>query len=154
MPALLCLTELSQAVLGCAWLSHLKSYLVTKMNLHGIVAGAIGTVNPHVPITLRVSLGYSTGADGLQSPSYQTFTNLIAQVQELTTRDLRQLEGLNVQNSERKIYMSGSASAIVRVNRKGGDLITLPDGTVWLITAVLEQWPDWCAVSATLQVNP
>lgn len=121
------------------------------MNLHGIARGLIAAVNPEQVCLLETSTGYTTDASGHRTPTYSN-SYPIAQVQSLTTQDIRQLDALNVQGSERKIYLSGVASAIQRVASKGGDVITLSsDGTVWLTTAVLEQWPDWVAVSVTMQ---
>lgn len=121
------------------------------MNLHGIVAGAISAVNPMVPVTVQASTGYVTGADGKRTPTYAAPVAANGQVQELTTRDLRQLDGLNVQGSMRAIYLDGFVSGAVRVTKQGGDLITFEDGSVWLTTNVLEQWPDWVKVAVTLQ---
>lgn len=122
------------------------------MNLAAIVGPVTGVVNPRVPATLRSCTGYTTGASGRRTPSYDIpDVGVVAQVLELSTRDLRQLEGLNVSGSSHKVYLYGQVNATVRVNRQGGDLITLSDGSVYLTTAVMEQWPDWCAVSATLQ---
>lgn len=79
-------------------------------------------------------------------------TSLSGDVQELSQRDLRQLEGINVQGSQRSIYLNGIVSGVVRVTQQGGDLITLQDGSVWLTTSVLERWDvGWVKVSVTLQ---
>lgn len=84
-------------------------------------------------------------------------TDLIvpAQVQPLTWKDLQQLDGLNLAGERRKIYLYGATDSVVRVQRKGGDLITIADGGVhagvWLVAQSLEQFPDWCSVAATLQ---
>lgn len=126
------------------------------MNLHGLVAGAVGVINPHILVTFQASAGYTTDGMGRRTPKYELCVDVSAQVQELTTRDLRQLDGLNVAGSTRKIYLFGIAKGTVRVSRSGGDLITLPSsgvcqGEVYLTTAVLEQWPDWVAVAVTLQ---
>lgn len=121
------------------------------MNLHGIVRNVIGAVNPQQKCLLQVSTGYSNSATGARTPTYAAPVYPLAQVQSLSTSDIRLLDALNIQGSTRKIYMNGQVSAISRAAGKGGDLITLADGTVWLTTAVLEQWPDWCAVSVTLQ---
>ena len=191
------------------------------MNLHGIVAGAIGTVNPHVPVDVRVSTGPSaTSPSGKRTPTFATpgaitasiaadvltvsaqtagkllrgqtltgvgvdsGTNIVAQIsgttgglgtyrinkeqtvaevamttalvvpaqiQALTFRDLQQIDGLNLQGDRRGIYFYGEIDGLVRPDNKGGDLITFPDGTIWLVAIVLEQWPDWCKVAATLQ---
>jgi hypothetical protein len=122
------------------------------MNLHNIAVGLISAINPLQIASLQISTGSITNSDGSRTPQYQRCPlEIYAQVQQLSIRDLRQLEGLNVAGSERKIYLNGSLTGTVRVSQKGGDLVTLQDGTVWLTTAVLEQWPDWCAVSVVLQ---
>lgn len=121
------------------------------MNLHGIVSGVISAVNPNVPVEVRTSTGSATAADGSRTPTYADPVVVTGQVQELTTKDLRQLDGLNVQGSQRAVYLSGEVDAIQRISRLGGDLVALGDGSVWLTTHVLEQWPDWCKVAVTLQ---
>lgn len=121
------------------------------MNLHSLARGLIASVNPEAICLLQTSTGYTTAAGGRQTPSYNAPVYPSAQVQSLSTQDLRQLDALSIQGSSRKIYLNGAVNAIVRVSAKGGDLITLADGTVWLTTAVLEQWDDWCCVAVTLQ---
>lgn len=124
------------------------------MNLHAIVSGAINSVNPSITATFKASTGYGTNSAGKRTPTYAAPVSVTAQVQELSSRDLRQLEGLNVQGSSSAIYLNGFASGAVRVSRTGGDIITIPSGPsagTYLVTAVLEQWPDWVKVSATLQ---
>ena len=121
------------------------------MNLHAIVSGAIGAVNPFASATLYASAGSTTNADGSRTPAYAAPVTINAQVQQLTTFNLRQLEGLNLQGVTHKIYFSGHAQGVVRVLAKGGDLIAMADGTIWLVATVFEQWPDWVAVGVTLQ---
>jgi hypothetical protein len=124
------------------------------MNLHGLATGAIGIVNPFVPGTVQVSDGYATAADGEQVPAYQTFPDVSMQVQALTFKDLQQLDGLNLNGTQRAIYMNGRADGVVRSLMKGGDLVTLtngPNAGVWLVTLMLEQWPDWAKAAVTLQ---
>lgn len=125
------------------------------MNLHGIVSGAIGAVNPFVFATVKRSTGYTTAPDGSRTATYQTFGAKV-QVQALTYSDLRQLDGLNIQGVRRAIYLSGEVEGVVRVQQEGGDLIvfpnrTLPEGNVWLAAYVLEQWPDWRKIAIVLQ---
>jgi hypothetical protein len=123
------------------------------MNLHAIVRGAISSVNPDIPVQVQISTGYTTTSAGKRVPSYAAPVTMTAQVQALTSTDLRKLDGLNIQGSMRTMYLSGSLNGVSRLNQKGGDLITLPDGTVNLTTMVLEQWPDWVKVACTQQVN-
>lgn len=121
------------------------------MNLHGIVSGPISAVNPMQAATLRTSTGSTIALDGTPTPSYAAPVTVTAQVQDLSNRDLRQIEGLNLQGSMRKIYLNGEVDAIIRVSSKGGDLLTLSDGNVYLTARVIEQWPDWCSIVAVLQ---
>jgi hypothetical protein len=121
------------------------------MNLHRMVSGIIGTVNPHVPVKLQISSGFTTAPSGKQVPVYEPGITVMAQVQQLTTREIQHLDSLNIQNNGSGIYLNGFVNGVVRVTRKGGDLITMSDGTVYLVTSVLEQWPDWCKVAVTLQ---
>jgi hypothetical protein len=123
------------------------------MNLHKVVAGSIAAVNPHQRATLQLSTGYTTNTDFSRSPTYGTPIIVTAQVQSLSTQDLRHLEGLNIQGSERGIYITGILNAAQRPSAVGGDLVTLRDGTIWLTVAVIEQWPDWVKVSVKLQNN-
>lgn len=127
------------------------------MNLHQIVSGVISAVNPSQPARLQLSNGSTIAPDGTRIPAYFPTVTVIAQVQELSTQDLRQLDALNISGSSRAIYFEGEVDAIIRVSQKGGDLITTFDGRVWLTTAVLERFDDygnssgWCKVSVTLQ---
>ena len=121
------------------------------MNLHGIVAASIGAVNPFVVGSIQYSTGYTTDDSGAQQPQYTNVTGVSMQVQALTYRDLQQVEGLNLNGTRRAIYLYGVAQGVVRSLSKGGDLITLPDGSIWLIAQMLEQWPDWCKAVCTLQ---
>lgn len=77
-----------------------------------------------------------------------------AQVQPLSTRDLQQLEGLNLGGEKRKIYLYGDVAAVIRAKDKGGDLITIASGVnagTWLVVQSLEQYPDWVSCAVTLQ---
>ena len=121
------------------------------MNLHGIVSGAIGSVNPFVAATVQNSTGSTTNPDGTRTPIYTTVSGVQVQVQALGYRDLQQINGLNLNGTRRKIYLNGALDGVVRSQMRGGDLITLPDGSVYLVALVLEQWPDWCSCAVTLQ---
>lgn len=123
------------------------------MDLHGLASGAINSVNPFVDVVIRVSTGYTKDASYKQVPTYADAITRSGQVQPLSTGDLRHLDALNIQGVERVIYIAGAYKAVVRSDAVGGDLVTLPDGTQWLVTAVFEQWPDWCRIGVTRQ-NP
>ncbi len=121
------------------------------MNLHSIVSGAISAVLPPTNLTIQVSTGYTTNADGSRSPSYAPSQIKSGFMQALQYNDIVQLDALNIQGERRKIYINGQVDGLVRVENKGGDLITDPNGNVWLVVLVTEYWPDWCSVAVTLQ---
>lgn len=128
------------------------------MNLHGIVRGAITTVNPDRDITWLQSTGDTIETNGKQTPTYASPATISTQIQPLAGDDLRQIEYLNMQGVFRKVYAYGDIEGIVRPELKGGDLLQFAfNGTPrnWLVVHVLETWtPDavgWCAVIAVLQ---
>lgn len=119
------------------------------MNLRNLVSGAVTRVNPDVPINIQVSTGYTTAADGIRTPTYST-VNTTGNMQPLSSQDLKKLDGLNVQSVTAKVFLNGNYEGVVRNKGKGGDLLTI-NGSTYLITAVIERWPDWCAVGVTEQ---
>ena len=120
------------------------------MNIFGIVR-RLSAVVPRVNLTVQVSTGYTTNADGSRVPTYAAPQVVSGSVQALQFNDITQLDALNIQGERRKIYIKGQVDGLVRVENKGGDLITDPLGNVWLVALVLEAWPDWCSVAVTLQ---
>lgn len=123
------------------------------MNLHNIVSGAIAAINPMVTASIRVSSGATTNDDGTRVPTYADPVNVPAQVQSLQYQDIIKLAGLNIQGARNKIYLNGNWNGLVRRDNKGGDLITMPDGSVWLVAVVLENWADWTCVAVTAQID-
>lgn len=121
------------------------------MNLHQIVAGAVSAVNPQMPLTVLVSTGAITNADGSRVPGYAPPVTVYGDVQALQYNDIIQLDALNIQGQRRKIYINGEVDGLIRAGKKGGDLIITPNGEVWLVVLVLEYWPDWCSFAVTLQ---
>jgi hypothetical protein len=129
--------------------------------MHGVVRSVIPAVNPDITVNLKQSTGYTTNDDGAQVPSYATPVPVRAQIQALSGKDLRQIDGLNLQGSLAAFYLYGAISGVVRASKEGGDLITVASGAyagTWLVTITLEQWSDggpasWCKVCGTLQVG-
>jgi hypothetical protein len=121
------------------------------MNLHQIVSGAIGTINPFQTATVQYSSGYTTSPDGSQIPQYTVIGGVQVQVQALTAKELQHLDSLNIQGVMRAIYLNGDVQGVDRPLGKGGDLFVLSTGK-WLTTIVLETWDGgWCKVAVTLQ---
>ena len=111
------------------------------------------------------SLGTGTGGLGtynlnkapaapISAEAMTSSLTILGQVQPFTWRDLQQLEGLNLNGDRRGIYVSGDLNGVVRVTLKGGDLITLPDASVWLVVQQLEGWnltAGWTKAAIVLQ---
>jgi len=127
------------------------------MNLHGLVKGVVGAVNPEIQATLKKSCGYTTSTAGDQLPAFLTSTGSI-QVQGVVGDDLTHAQNLNIQGVTRKVYLPGNWAGVVRADQKGGDLLYFPQfpGSViqeWAVKTVLEAWPDWSAVLVVLQTS-
>lgn len=129
------------------------------MNLHGLVAPAIGAVNPFVTGLYRASDG-STNDHGKRIPLYADGVAVSLQVQPLSNMDLKQIDAINVGGIKKAIYVYGEAFAVVRKYAKGGDLIDVTQGGdqgTYLVTVVPEAWSDgasgaaWGHVIAVLQ---
>jgi hypothetical protein len=123
------------------------------MNLHGIVSGAIAVVNPFTPVTIKLSNGWTSNPDGTRTPAYIEVDGISAQVQALSFRDIQQIAGLNLEGTRKAMYLNGEIDGLVRATNNGGDLVIFPNGSVWLVAMILEQWPDWCKAAVTLQNN-
>lgn len=125
------------------------------MNLHGIVKGCVGAINPNLPLTITLSKGqYITQPDGTKVPAPSNQFCCIGQVQPLSSSDLQHLSGINITSASRAIYIEGDIEGVLRISQKGGDTIVMPDGSIWLTTQVIENWDlanGWCKVAATLQ---
>lgn len=124
------------------------------MNLHGIASGIVSAVNPMVNARMQVSTGYATAIDGHRVPSYAPTRVVRAQIQSLTSGDLMQLSGLNLNGEKRAIYLTGNLDGVSRPDNKGGDLVTFPDGSIWLVVSILENWymsNGWMKVAVTRQ---
>lgn len=125
------------------------------MDLRGMANAVSNTVNPNIIVAVQRSTGYSIGAGRKQTPTYATAVNGPAQIQALDSVDLKQLDGLNIQGTIRAIYLRGNLAGVVRPDSKGGDLVTVPSGSVhsgsWLVVKVLETWETWTKAAIVLQ---
>lgn len=127
------------------------------MNLHGLVRGAITSVNPDQTGLWRKSTGNNVSPGGRVIPLYDTVTQVPIQVQALSGRDLKHINYLGVQGVRRSVYMFGNVQGVNRPNAQGGDLLVFAEVPgeslkTWLVSIVFETWPDWCRVGVSLQV--
>ncbi len=121
------------------------------MSLHTAVFGVVSAVNPKQLVSVQFSEGYATAPDFSRHPTYSAPFALLGQIQPLTYPDLRYLEQLNLQGAQQSVYLSGHLQGVIRVSQQGGDLVTFPDGSVWLTVQVIERWPQWVKAAVRLQ---
>ena len=124
------------------------------MNLNHVVGGVTAAINPRLICQYQASNGYTVGDDGKQVPQYLDAIAVLTQVQPLSSTDLRMLDALNLQGNFRAMYVDMKWQGLSRPEIKGGDLVTEPDGTVWLVSTELEAWSasaGWTKVAVTQQ---
>lgn len=126
------------------------------MNLHALAGPIVASVNPWAEAIYRQSAGpATTRSDGVRTPNYAAGVEVRVQKQALTFKDLEQLSGLNIQGEKAAMYVDGDWKGVARPDMRGGDLITLTaDGSVWLVSQVLENWAStagWTKVAVTRQ---
>jgi hypothetical protein len=121
------------------------------VNIFSVAHAAVSAVNPLVPISIRVSTGYTTTPDGSRTPAYAPAVIAKGRLQALQYNDLQLADSLNIQGVRSKLYIFGQVDGLVRAQNKGGDLVTLSDGSIWKVAVVAENWPAWCSAIITLQ---
>jgi hypothetical protein len=110
------------------------------VNLNAVVGAIVATINPWLLAQYSQSNGYTTADDGTRTPAYLAPVPLAVQRQALSYKDLAQLDGINLGGEACAIYIDADWRAVSRPDVRGGDLITMPDGTLWLAVHVLENW--------------
>jgi hypothetical protein len=109
------------------------------MNLHNIAAGYVSSVNNWITGSYRQSIGCIT-VNFVQTPAYAAPSPVQIQKQALTYLDLKMVSGLNINGEICAMYCNGLIEGVSRPEDRGGDLITLLDGSIWLVVRVLENW--------------
>ena len=124
------------------------------MNLHEVVAGAIGAVNRHEMVTLWHCTGVSN-TKGVVTPAYEK-TSLRAQVQRPSAADLELNERVARAKQAIRAWIDAPADTINRMTQSVGDIIERSDGTYWLIVSVPESFSgeEWLSVLAVEQIEP
>lgn len=124
------------------------------MNLHQMVRNIIPVVNPDISVKLSLSTGYTTSPSGVRVPSYSEVAGVNCQMQPLSNKEIAHMDGLNIQGELRGFRMNGKIQGLSRPLQKGGDMITLGDGSKWLVVHVFEDWSytaGWSYVAGARQ---
>lgn len=120
------------------------------MNLRSIANGAISTINPNIPATLKLNTGIKTDDTGRRTSSFDEIEVKI-QAQSLSTQDLALFETLAQQGQMLNVYVSGQIHALRRISQQGADKLVFTafgenQPSEWLIKSVAESYPNWCKV--------
>jgi hypothetical protein len=124
------------------------------MNLHDVVAGAIGSVNPHETVTIWRCTGVSV-TKGVVSPVYAPLTRR-AQIQQPSPSDLQQNERVARAQHSLKAWINVPADTVNRNAQTAEDIIERDDGSYWLIVGICEAYEraGWISVLAVEQLEP
>ena len=122
------------------------------MNLHQLVRGVVGAVNPDISVSVMPSTGSTEDDTGRSIPSYGTTIQTTGQKQPVTGRDIERFQQQNIQGVTCKMHLNGNYEGLFRVLGKGGDLLQF-EGRTYLVASVMERWPDWCCVALTMQLD-
>ena len=125
------------------------------MNLHGIVRGAITSINPDICATLERSTGYTLDASGNATPTF-TISSGIVQVQGINDADYVHINAMDQQSVLRSVWIMGNWAGVVKADDQGGDVFKfpmVPNGEIltWRVKVVKESWPDWTSTIMVLQ---
>ena len=130
------------------------------LNLHHIVRGAINAVNSDLPCELyRMTGKQQRDEEGDTIPIFSGPASVKAQFQSLSQDMIRQYEMLEITNTTRRVYLYADKSpasrpwAQWRPLGRSGDVIKDNNGSIWTISAVIEDFTNegWICVMATLQ---
>ena len=125
------------------------------MNLHLIAGDAVNVLSPWILGNVKKSTGYTTEPDGTRIPIYED-EDVLLKVQSLAWKEVQIVDGLNIQGEKRAMYIEGNYGGNIRADGTGGELITLPDGTIWLSVMVLENWfitSGWVKLAVVRQLS-
>lgn len=126
------------------------------MNLHAVAGPIVASVNPWIAVSIKRSTGSTTQANGKRVSTYADPVSARAQMQPLQFTDLQQVAGINITGERQIFIVDGVLSAVSRVDGGGGDLISCPDGSVWLVVMLSEGWSrtaGWTRAIATRQTT-
>ena len=111
------------------------------MNLHDIVSSAINAVNPFQPITITKRGTYTVNEYGERSVSPSSSITVLADVQPLSSEDIKFINNYNQSSIYRSFWVSTDVSGINRPLAKSGDIVTYYGDTYY----VMGMKVDWYA---------
>lgn len=124
------------------------------MNLRGLANSMTKQVNPNIPITVKISNGYTIDPVTLRQVPVYTEYEAVGNVQALDGDDITQISNLNQAGVIRAVYLYGSVSGVIRADSTSVSNLTfvtnesgVTKARSWNVFKVLETWPQWCKVA-------
>lgn len=128
------------------------------MNIRGIANMAIQTVNPNIPVVVKLPNGFTVDPVSRRQVPVYTSTDATGQLQALDGDDLKQIAGLNIQGAVRAMYLYGSVAGVIRPDGSSQSHVVFTSNEAgvtksreWGVFKVLESWQDWCKVAIVYQ---
>lgn len=124
------------------------------MDLHEMVRGMIGVVNPNVTAIVWKSKGVVIQPDGMPKPVYYEPKLIEVQVQSAEGAELTHIDGINQQGERKVVFSPEQLYGIDRERDLGGDLLEFY-GRKWLVVKRVESWEgsNWCKVLVVSQLD-
>lgn len=125
------------------------------MNLHQIVSGAINSVNPFQKITITPRSGYAVNEYGEAIPNEDASYEVMAQIQPLTSEDIKFINNYNESTVYKAFYVSANTFGVNRPMAKGGDKVEW-NGKTFFVASMPEDWYEtvgWSHFIGALQLS-
>jgi hypothetical protein len=125
------------------------------MNLHEIVSGAINAVNPFQSITITPKSGYTVNEYGEAVPTSGVSYTMDAQVQPVSSEDLRFINNYNESTVYLAFWISADVHSLNRPLARGGDIVSY-NGKTYKVVNMPENWYNtagWSHFVAALQLG-
>lgn len=125
------------------------------MNLHEIASKAINAVNPFQSITITPRSSYTVNDYGEAVASDGTPYVIMAQIQPVTSEDIKFINNYNESTVYKAFWVSANAFGLNRPMARAGDKVVWGN-KVFYVTSMPEDWYETCGWShfiGALQLN-
>ena len=126
------------------------------MNLHEIASSAINGINPFQEITITPRSSYTVNDYGEAVATDGTSYTIKADVQPLTSEDIRFINNYNQSSVYKAFWVSANAFGLNRPMAKAGDKVVC-NGKTYYVTSMPEDWYEtvgWSHFIGCLQLSP
>ena len=116
------------------------------MNLHEIVSNAISSINPFQDILITPRSSYTVNEYGEAVASDGSSYQIKADVQPLTSEDIKFINNYNESTVYRAFWVSANTFGLNRPMARGGDKVVC-NGKTYYVVNMPEDWYETCGWS-------